>query len=92
MPNIDQAVPGDGRWEIDWQLMQCDVGATNFYYSFQGSNPTYIKMQVVNSRSAAERSQRHHAVLPGTQQECSLCCLTGSRHGCHCGPEACRGS
>ena len=35
-PNIDQAVPGDGRWEINWQLMQCDVGSTNFYYSFQG--------------------------------------------------------
>ena len=51
VPNIDQAVPGDGRWEIDWQLMQCDVAATNFYYSFQGSNPTYIKMQVANTRS-----------------------------------------
>lgn len=49
-PNIDQAVAGDGRWEIEWQLMQCDVGASNFYYSFQGSNADYVKMQVVNSR------------------------------------------
>ena len=43
-------MPGDGRWNIDWQLLQCNVGDGPVYYSFQGSNPTYIKMAILNTR------------------------------------------
>ena len=43
-------MPGDGRWNIDWQLLQCNVGDGPVYYSFQGSNPNYIKMAILNTR------------------------------------------
>ena len=47
---LDQAMPGDGRWNIDWELLQCNVGDGPVYYSFQGSNPNYIKMAILNTR------------------------------------------
>ena len=30
--------------------MQCNVGNSSFVYSFQNSNPYYIKMMVANAR------------------------------------------
>ena len=47
---LDQATYGDGRWTISWQPVQCNVGDSKFVYSFQGSNPYYLKMQVANTR------------------------------------------
>lgn len=43
---------GDGRWQINWYPVQCNVTNTPFYYSFQGSNTWYLKMQVSNTRCA----------------------------------------
>lgn len=48
--DLDQEIAGDGRWKIEWHPVQCAVGSTPFVYSFQGSNPYYIKMQVSNHR------------------------------------------
>jgi len=48
--SLDQEIAGDGRWTIEWHPVQCAVGSTPFVYSFQGSNPYYIKMQVSNHR------------------------------------------
>ena len=47
---LDQAIDGDGAWDITWQLRQCNVGNGPVYYSFQGSNPFYIKMAIFNTR------------------------------------------
>lgn len=33
------------RRGIQWTPVQCAVGDTSFVYSFQGSNPYYIKLQ-----------------------------------------------
>lgn len=49
--DLDQATGGDGRWSISWYPVQCAVGDSNFVYSFQGSNPYYLKLQVANTRS-----------------------------------------
>lgn len=48
--DLDQATAGDGRWKISWYPVQCNVGESNFIYSFQGSNPYYLKLQVANTR------------------------------------------
>ncbi len=48
--DLDQEKAGDGRWKIEWHPVQCAVGSTPFVYSFQGSNPYYIKMQISNHR------------------------------------------
>lgn len=48
--DLDQARAGDGRWQINWYPVQCNVTNTPFWYSFQGSNTWYIKMQVANTR------------------------------------------
>lgn len=45
---------GDGRWQINWYPVQCNVTNTPFYYSFQGSNTWYLKMQVANTRCASQ--------------------------------------
>ena len=51
---LDQASEGDGRWGIAWTPVQCPVGTghntTHFFYSFQGSNPWYLKLQIANAR------------------------------------------
>ena len=52
--DLDQATSGDGRWTISWYPVQCNVGSSNFIYSFQGSNPYYLKLQVANTRHAAD--------------------------------------
>lgn len=48
--DLDQAATGDGRWKISWYPVQCNVADSNFIYSFQGSNPYYLKLQVANTR------------------------------------------
>ncbi len=57
---LDQASPGDGRWTILWTPVQCPVGvgraASPFFYSFQGSNPWYLKLQIANTRRAPRRA------------------------------------
>ena len=52
--DLDQEIAGDGRWTIQWYPVQCAVGSTPFVYSFQNSNPYYVKMQVSNHRCAAD--------------------------------------
>ena len=51
---LDQASVGDGRWTIAWTPVQCPVGTAHgtstFFYSFQGSNPWYLKLQIANTR------------------------------------------
>lgn len=44
--DLDQELPGDGRWIIEWEPVQCNVGYTPFVYSFQGSNGYFMKFQV----------------------------------------------
>ena len=44
--DLDQELPGDGRWIIEWEPVQCNVGYTPFIYSFQGSNGYFMKFQV----------------------------------------------
>ena len=48
--DLDQELNGDGRWLIEWEPVQCNVGYTSFVYSFQGSNGYFIKLQVANAR------------------------------------------
>jgi hypothetical protein len=48
--SLDLATSGDGRWKISWTPIQCDVGNTGFFYSFQGSNSYYVKLSVTNTR------------------------------------------
>jgi hypothetical protein len=48
--DIDIATPGDGRWDVQWTPVQCDVGSSTFVYSFEGSNAFYLKMRVANTR------------------------------------------
>lgn len=48
--SLDQGGNGDGRWKIHWHAVQCNVGNSNFLYSFQGSNDYYVKMNVANAR------------------------------------------
>ena len=50
--SLDQELPGDGRWTVNWSPMQCAVGSTPFVYSFQNSGPYYIKLQISNHRRA----------------------------------------
>ena len=44
--DLDQELPGDGRWIVEWEPVQCNVGYTPFVYSFQGSNGYFMKFQV----------------------------------------------
>jgi hypothetical protein len=46
----DMAAFGDGRWKIEWQPVQCNVGSGTFVYAFQGSHAFFNKMQVLNTR------------------------------------------
>lgn len=48
--DLDLAQNGDGRYGVQWQPVQCNTGNTPAYYSFQGSNPYYTKLQVTNTR------------------------------------------
>ena len=48
--DLDLSEAGDGRWKISWTPVQCAVGNTFFQYSFAGSNPYYIKLQITNTR------------------------------------------
>ena len=48
--DLDIATSGDGRWTIQWHAVPCDVGSTSFQYSFQNSNPWYVKLGITNTR------------------------------------------
>ena len=48
--DCDLAINGDGRWLGRYTPVQCAVGETAFQYSFQGSNPYYIKLSITNTR------------------------------------------
>ncbi|XP_076439114.1 expansin-YoaJ-like [Babylonia areolata] len=48
--SVDFALNGDGRWDIEIQAVQCPVANNKLQYSFQGSNPWYLKLQVSNYR------------------------------------------
>jgi len=47
---IDIALPGDGAWGITWIAVPCPVGSSTIQYQLQGSNPYYLKLQVIGSR------------------------------------------
>ena len=48
--DLDIATPGDGRWTIQWHAVPCDVGSSSFQYSFQNSNPWFVKLGITNTR------------------------------------------
>ena len=68
---LDQASEGDGRWGIAWTPVQCPVGTggntSHFYYSFQGSNPWYLKLQIANARCGTKGA--HEPQCAGHQQD-----------------------
>jgi len=45
--DIDIGTSGDGKWGISWKAIPCPVGSSKFSYKFAGSNPYYLKLQVV---------------------------------------------
>jgi len=45
--DIDIGTSGDGKWVINWKAIPCPVGTGKFSYKFEGSNPYYLKLQVV---------------------------------------------
>lgn len=47
--DLDLAVSGDGKWGITWKAVVCPVGSEKLKYKFQGSNPYYLKVQVVSN-------------------------------------------
>ena len=48
--DLDLAQSGNGRYNVEWQAVQCDTGDTPVQYSFQGSNDYYLKLQIANTR------------------------------------------
>ena len=48
--DLDFFIDGDGRWEIEYQAVQCPVGQTGLQYWFQGSDGWYLKVQTRNER------------------------------------------
>ncbi|XP_059142651.1 expansin-YoaJ-like [Physella acuta] len=48
--DVDLALNGDGRWDVTIRAVQCPVGASTIQYTFQGSNPWYLKLQIRNAR------------------------------------------
>jgi len=47
--SLDLAVTGDGSWGITWKAVVCPVGSEKLKYKFEGSNPYYLKVQVVSN-------------------------------------------
>lgn len=50
--DVDAAVAGDGRWQVEWTAVDCPVGGAKVQYVFQGSNTYYLKLQVRGHRVA----------------------------------------
>lgn len=48
--DIDLAQDGDGRFQIEWQQIECNVAISKLHYGLQNSSPYYIKLQVSNSK------------------------------------------
>ena len=80
--SLDLGQDGDGRWGVSWYPVQCQVGDSTFQYSFQGSNPNYIKMAVANTRLDVTCHLHVRTALPAFRNprghDCSLklllCC------------------
>eukprot|EP01087_Luapelamoeba_hula_P003853 TRINITY_DN1372_c0_g1_i2.p1 TRINITY_DN1372_c0_g1~~TRINITY_DN1372_c0_g1_i2.p1 ORF type:complete len:298 (-),score=41.18 TRINITY_DN1372_c0_g1_i2:102-995(-) len=51
-PGFDVFSPsgGNGVWKLKWKAVDCPVGDTMLGYQLQGSNPSYIKVQVRGAR------------------------------------------
>jgi len=47
--DLDIGLDGEGRWSGEWHGVACDTGGSGFYYSTQGSNNYYLKLQVSNT-------------------------------------------
>ena len=47
--DLDIGMAGDGRWKGEWHGVACNTGESGFYYSTQGSNNYYLKLQVSNT-------------------------------------------
>lgn len=58
---------GDGRWDVNWQAIDCPVGNSKLAYLLQGSNSFYIKVGVRNHRIAVQAVQLK-SQLAGTYQ------------------------
>ena len=72
MGSLDLATPGDGRWDLSWQAVQCAVGGSSFVYTFEGSNPFYVKMRVSNTRvpvAAVEMQLSDNTFAPMTRTQ-----------------------
>jgi len=48
--DLDLSISGDGRWGITWKAVPCPIGSEKLRYKFQGSNPYYLKLQVVGHK------------------------------------------
>lgn len=48
--DLDLNQNGDGRWAIEWTPLECAVGDSKFQFAFEGSNPFYLKVKVLNGR------------------------------------------
>lgn len=46
--DLDLGVPGDGRWDVAWRVVDCPVVAGGPELLLQGSDPYYVKLQVRN--------------------------------------------
>ncbi len=47
--DLDIGLDGDGRWSGEWHGVACDTGSSGFFYSTQGSNNYFLKLQVSNT-------------------------------------------
>jgi len=47
--SLDLAITAGGSWGITWKAVVCPVGSEKLKYKFQGSNPYYLKVQVVSN-------------------------------------------
>lgn len=81
--DLDQEKAGDGRWNIEWYPVQCAVGNTPFVYSFQGSNPYYIKMQIANHRHAPSLPQSLAFMQLAGDHCCMFCLLLPHTNYCY---------
>ncbi|KAL0041698.1 hypothetical protein WJX79_001132 [Trebouxia sp. C0005] len=50
--SIDLATAGNGRWQVDWVPIPCNVGQSTFFYHVVSplSNPYYFAFSVSNTR------------------------------------------
>ena len=51
--DLDQATSGDGRWNIEWYAVPCNVGSSTLVYSIVVSSYYWFSLVVSNTRQAA---------------------------------------